>query len=389
MLIAGSRVAISANTGVPMNLWIQDGKISLLRIASSESSRIDGEGFLVLPGLINAHDHLELNLFPRLGRGPYPNATAWAKDIYRPLEPPVKQHLAVPKAIRLTWGAIKNVLSGVTTVGHHNALDPVFSHREFPIRVVKHFGWAHSLKFSSDWEKRFRMTPQEHPFVIHAAEGTDESARHEIHILAEAGALSPSTVLVHAVAAERTEVSLLESSGTSIVWCPSSNHFTLGQSLARTVLESRVPIALGSDSAMTGQGDLLDELRFGQRFVTADRLYSMVTTEAARMLKLPGGYGCITHGGPADFVLMKDNGLTPAEALLKQYPELVMVDGRVVVASAEFVRARKIGAMASLRPIQMQGRGRYLCPTHVRSLLPMTQNMLGEVPRLAGKAIAA
>jgi cytosine/adenosine deaminase-related metal-dependent hydrolase len=31
-------------------------------------------GHLILPGLINCHDHLEFNLFPRLGCGPYPNA---------------------------------------------------------------------------------------------------------------------------------------------------------------------------------------------------------------------------------------------------------------------------------------------------------------------------
>ena len=37
---------------------------------ASESS-IDLKGFLLLPGLINAHDHLEFGLFPRLGKGGY------------------------------------------------------------------------------------------------------------------------------------------------------------------------------------------------------------------------------------------------------------------------------------------------------------------------------
>jgi hypothetical protein len=63
------------------------------------------DGFLVLPGLVNAHDHLEFNLFPNLGRGPYPNAAAWAEDIYYPACPPIRENLLVPKSTRLQWVA--------------------------------------------------------------------------------------------------------------------------------------------------------------------------------------------------------------------------------------------------------------------------------------------
>ncbi len=63
---------------------------------------------------------------------------------------PVKEHLAVPKAVRLAWGGLKNLLSGVTTVAHHNPYDAAVFENGFPVRVVKRFGWAHSLHFSSD-----------------------------------------------------------------------------------------------------------------------------------------------------------------------------------------------------------------------------------------------
>ena len=80
----------------------------------------------ILPGLINAHDHLHFALFPRLGAGPYPNATAWARDIYHPEREPIRSHLRVPKRLRLLWGGLRNLLSGVTTVGHHDPFDAVF-----------------------------------------------------------------------------------------------------------------------------------------------------------------------------------------------------------------------------------------------------------------------
>ncbi len=317
MLITGARVALNESTASRQNLWLNNGLVSFSPIPSAETLTLDMSGFLVLPGLINAHDHLELNLFPRLGRGPYPNASIWALDIHRPDKPPVKQHLEVPKSLRFWWGSIKNLISGVTTVAHHNEFDPIFLQRDFPVRVVKCYGWAHSVHFSPDWEARFRTTPTDHPFIIHAAEGTDDAAAHELQLLSEAGALKDSTILVHGVAFTSRDVPLLKHTKTSLVWCPSSNQFTLHRTIDPDVLNSDIPIALGSDSAMTADGDLLDELRVAYRTMGAQRLYRMVTSDPARMFKLPAGVGTIQHGGPADLLVMRDKGQTPASDIIR------------------------------------------------------------------------
>jgi len=390
MLIKGVRVAISPTSAVKTNLWVHKGLISFSPVASADiATTLNLENFLVLPGLINAHDHLELNLFPRLGHGPYPNATDWAKDIYHPQEPPVRQHLGVPKSIRLRWGAIKNLISGVTTVGHHNALHPVMFEPTFAVRVVKRYGWAHSLSFSPDWETRLRSTPANYPFIIHAAEGTNEAASREIRILAEGGALNRSTILVHGVAVRHADLPLMASKGVSLVWCPTSNHFTLGRSVDTDVLNSGIPIALGTDSAITADGDILDELRTAHRTIEAHRLYGMVTSEPARMLNLPVGFGRICHGGPADLVIVRDSGTSPAMALLEQYPEIVIVRGRVHLASLEFAHRCPVSILRSLQPITIEDRGRYLIAEDVASLVHETKQTLREDLRLAGKAVAA
>ena len=389
MLITGARVAMNASETSNLDLWLNDGLVSFSPVASAKSSTLDLHNFLVLPGLINAHDHLELNLFPKLGCGPYPNATAWAKDIYRPEEPPINEHLKVPKAQRLRWGGIKNLISGATTVAHHDAFHPVFLEPSFPVRIVQQYGWAHSVQFSPDWETRFRSTPANYPFVIHAAEGIDEAASREIQILAKAGVIGRSTILVHGVGIRHSDVPSLTRANPSLVWCPTSNYFTLEHTLDTVVLNSGIRIALGSDSAITGAGDLLDELRVASRTIEANRLYRMVTSEPACMFKLPFGFGHIWDGGPADLLVLRDNGKTPAITLLENYPQLVIVAGHVRLVSSDFARLCPQGILKSLQPFEVEGRGRYLISGDVSTLLNDTRKALQQSPRMAGKAIAA
>lgn len=389
MLLRGARVAMSSTRTANLNLWLSKGLVSFSPVPSAQTLVLELDNSVVLPGLINAHDHLELNLFPRLGCGPYRNASAWARDIYRPNEPPIKQHLAVPKPVRLRWGGIKNLVSGVTTVAHHNAFNPIFLDPSFPVRVVKRYGWAHSLQFSPDWETRFRNTPPNYPFVIHAAEGTDDAASREIQILAKAGALARSTVLVHGLGVASCDVALLQHTNTSLIWCPSSNYFTLNRSLEAAVLKSPIPIALGTDSAITAAGDLLDELRVAHRTLDAHRLYRMVTSEPANIFKLPAGFGKICNGGPADLLVMEDRGHTPAATLLESYPQLVIVRGRVHLVASAFAQACPRNLYQSLQPLEVEGRGRYLVSEDISSLLDETKRALQQPTRLAGKVVTS
>src|SRR5712671_2457930 len=119
---------------------------------------VDLTGLRIFPGLVNAHDHLEFALFPQLGNGIYPNATAWARDIYHPDRSPVREHVRIPKQLRLLWGGLRNLAAGVTTVSHHNPYDPCFD-EDFPVRVVERYGWSHSFSFGDDVAACHARTP--------------------------------------------------------------------------------------------------------------------------------------------------------------------------------------------------------------------------------------
>jgi cytosine/adenosine deaminase-related metal-dependent hydrolase len=390
MRITGARVARSASVAERMDLVIRHGWISPFDTPRSAEPDVDLSGYMLLPGLINAHDHLEFNLFPRLGRGPYGNATEWAHDIYHPDGSPVREHLAVDKTVRFHWGGLKNLMSGATTVAHHNPFEASIFKRGFPVRVVRRLGWAHSLRFSPDLVQRFRMGPAHWPFIVHAAEGVDTEAFSEIARLNQLGAISARTVLVHAVALGRADLELLTTHGVSIIWCPSSNLFMCGRTLSSGVFESGIPIALGSDSALTGTGDLTDEMRAALQtgLVDSQRIYRMVTSDAAKILRLHDGRGAIREGGTADLIALPDRGKTPAETLMDARPDLCLIAGRVKLISRALASRWPRLLRTHLQRLLVEGRGEWFVHADVAFLYRSAATALGFNICLAGKRVA-
>jgi hypothetical protein len=330
-----------------------------------DGADLDLTGLQILPGLINAHDHLHFALFPRLGSGPYANATDWARDIYHPDRDPVRRDLLVPKRLRLIWGGLRNLASGVTTVSHHDSYHAIFD-ENFPVRVIKEFGWAHSLAFTEDVRARFEATPPGAPFVIHLGEGTDASAAGEIFRLHELGALDDRTVLVHAVGLTREGWDLVRAAGASVIWCPRSNLFTLGRTLSREIIESAIPVALGTDSSLTTEGDLLDELDHV-------RDQGLVTTAAARILRLPPR--------PGDWIAARRFGAPP---------ELVVIGGVIRLISPRLAIELPPNLRSEFHPLNIETRPPVLVRWNVPQLLQETRRYLAPDPiRLAGREVTA
>lgn len=340
-VIRGARLAVAPNRSLSGDLEISGGRIHAIHPAhhrSTHSIELDLAGYLLLPGFVNAHDHLEFALYPRLGNPPYRNYIEWGEDIHARFPKIISRQHTVPKEVRLWWGGLRNLLSGVTTVCHHNALYPELTRPDFPVRVVQKYGWAHSPALGGDLRAARALTPVGRPFIVHACEGVDARSREELQVLEQLRILDKYAVLVHGLALTDAEVALIRRREASIILCPSSNYFLFGKLPDFNLLGGMRSIALGSDSPLTAAGDLLDEIQFALHNcgIEPRRAFRLVTSDAARVLRLKQSEGSIRQGGVADLVAIRDNGCDAAKrlpSLSTNEIELVILGGVVQLAS--------------------------------------------------------
>jgi len=285
----------------------------------------DGEA---RPGLINAHEHLHRNHYGRLGAPPYPNAYAWGRDIHARHAGEIAAGRALPRRAALLRGAWKNLFAGVTTAVHHDGWEPDFE-RAFPLRVAR-VRVVHSLGFEPEIARAAAEDAGggDRPLAVHLAEGVDALSAQEVWELDELGLLDDRLVAVHVVGPDAEGVARLRAAGVAVAWCPTSNHFLLGRTAPAELLAPGMDVLLGSDSLLTGDGDLLDELRAARRLGLVDdaRLLAAVGSPAARRLGLRDP--SLAPGSPADLAVFRRPVLDATAADVA----LVMVDGIVRVA---------------------------------------------------------
>jgi hypothetical protein len=195
--------------------------------------------------------------------------------------------------------------------------------KDFPVRVLRNYGWAHSLYLSSEAEivQSYQNTPKEYPWFIHIAEGTDAEAAGEYQRLKAMGCVKGNTIFVHGVGI--TPEDEKEARNHALVLCPSTNQYLLNRVLntgkdLQYWAWTTGALMLGSDSRLTADGDLLDEMRFALAHVidnetshmvgcgsAAECITSMVTYSAAQELGM-GSLGSLDKNSPVDMIAIKD-----------------------------------------------------------------------------------
>jgi cytosine/adenosine deaminase-related metal-dependent hydrolase len=385
-----------------LNARLPSGEVSSLRVTGGLITSIgagplpadlllDLQGDWLLPGLINAHDHLQLNGLPSETPFPaYTNVRGWIADVdrRRRFDESFKARTSLPRNDRLLIGGIKNLLSGVTTVAHHDPLYEALRSHAFPVSVVQSYGWAHSLQVDGEAavQESFQDTPAETPWMIHAAEGVDADAHTEFGRLDRLRCIGSNTLLIHGIALKTAERDRLYQAGGGLIWCPASNLKLFGRSADIRSLALKGRVALGSDSRLSGSKDLLEELRSAR---DTDQLESallprLVGCDAAALLRLPDR-GALRTGLRADLVVL------PAE---KDLLNATRSDVRLVIVGGE-ARYGDEDVASALAPegfmaaVQVDGRAKLLARFLVEALQAASSAEEGlkcRGPRIGWKA---
>jgi len=357
-------VTTEASSRVP--LPIRAGRIG--SSLAARAYRVDLRDHLIFPGMINAHEHLHVNTVPPLkAAAPFPNSYAWIAAFQAHFEQPaVIAALQVSKELRLQHGALKNLLAGTTCVAHHDPWHPALDATNFPVALLRDYGWSYALgwpDYGPPAQQSFAATPTDRPWLIHLAEGTDATAQSELVQLEQLGCLAANSVLIHGVGLRERDIDRVIASGAAVVWCPSSNHALLGKSLDPRRLCAAGRLALGSDSRLSGARDLLEEMRgiAARRELNPRQLLGLVTTQAARILRLPAG-GSLASGAPADLVIVEDRGGDERCGLVgieRSQIRAVARNGVPRIADPDFAEWFAVAGMEAV-PVTLDGKPKLL-----------------------------
>ena len=355
-------------------LIVENGRISDCLpwpVADEQFSHLpvhDHRSGILLPGLINSHTHLAMNLL----RG-------FADDT--PLEEWLQEHIWPTEAAHMSTDFVRDgtqlalaesLLNGVTTVNDMYFFPDQVAKtcRDAGIRAMVGLlvfdfptAWANnvdeyfsrglalhdelkddpliSTAFAPHAPYTVSQAPLERiatlsaeldiPVHMHVHETASEVEQfvekhgvRPLQRLDEIGLLSPSLLAVHLTQLTDTEINRLSETGVNVIHCPESN-LKLASGICRIsdLIDANVNIAVGTDGVASNNDlDLIGELRTATFLakvtsgsaatLEASRALRMITIDAAKALGLDKDIGSLEIGKSADcIVIQPDLGMVP------------------------------------------------------------------------------
>ena len=319
LLLRRARCLEDGGWSPPRDVRVERGVVRAAGGGAPADAEVDLEGRFLLPALVNAHDVLDLSTLPPLGRPPYASLYEWTRaaeeDLVR-----LAPALAVPLVDRLFLGGLRNLLAGVAAVLHHHPDHRSLGQVDFPVRVQRRYGFAHSPGLTAALRRTYRTSDRRVPWLVRAVEGSDPGLRAELDVLAAANVLRQNTVIVHGTALAPEDAPRLAAARASVAWCPESDTRLYGRTAPVAALrDGGVSVGLGSDAPSAGARDALSNLAAARREGVLDdaALLRLATRDSAAVARFtPGGF----------------EDAAPADLLAVDSPERLLEGDRLAIA---------------------------------------------------------
>lgn len=339
------------------SVWINGEKIEALSTVSNEG--VDTAG-LILPGLIDLHDHIAYAYAARFSGTLWPKEQRFAnryqwQELTRMFHEKHSRLARPAGALFYLFGEVRELVGGTTSVANHvkgsaygvlaRNLDGDSRIHGLPLRLS-------SLVFFFDRDLMladppiFQVNPETVERIensdlclVHLAEGRrdDPLTRQEFESFLTWARTRPDLaskiVPIHLVGISGDDFGRLRELGIDrAVWSPSSNMALYGQTMdVGAARRHDFTIALGTDWYPSGSDSLFDELRLAKLLadqglvagLDTDDLTPMVLEAPAKILS--GHLGTLLPGAPADLVVIQWKGSLEASLESADVETVVLV----------------------------------------------------------------
>ncbi|HEX6938909.1 MAG TPA: amidohydrolase family protein [Longimicrobiales bacterium] len=338
------------DTSGRLSVAVEDGRIAAVdapdrvRARFPAAERVDAEGRILLPGLVNAHLHPELHILK--GAVEELNLHAWEDAEH------FDQALALlssPDGRRIQRAGIRAALAdclltgttcvatyGVTVGADETAAEELarlglrgwVTVRDIEFRPVDSATprlyrlHAEEALTAAELEAAARAHRRGERLIMHAAETEyriglvrERFGTSTVRLLERYGLLSPRTLLSHAIYVDEDERALLAARGVPVISSPSAE-MKLADGIAPVAdyLMRGITVALGTDCAVCNNGNdlflemrqlgLVQKLRYGADAMPAEQILRTATRYGARALGGAAEFGAIDVGRAADLILV-------------------------------------------------------------------------------------
>ncbi len=339
---------------------------------------ISARGKIVLPGLINTHNHAPMVLFR--GIADDLKLLDWLENYIFPAEAKNVTREFVEWGTRLA--CLEMIRSGTTTYADmyyfedqvaeatsQAAMRGVLGETiiQFPVPDNKtpEQALAYTEKFIKRWKGSPLITPAVAPhapytnsgetlkackaladkygvpFIIHVSETRDEGRQIKEKYgttstlwLQQLGVLGPNVLFNHAVWLTEEDMEVVRKHGVAVSHNPESNmKLASGTAPISRMLALGIPVGLGTDGAASNNNlDMFEVMDFAAKLhklisldptvLPARQVVEMATIGGARALHMDKDIGSLEPGKKADFILV-DTGMAHALPLYNVYSQLV------------------------------------------------------------------